>query len=85
MKYQPKFYTFLDTITTLVLKYPLLLTGNILFSSNNLSLSFLKTSNSSYMLSLSDTESGDHNVTVEVGGENSGKAGNDKELGCCSS
>ena len=85
MKYQPKFYTFLDTITTLVLKYPLLLTGNILFSSNNLSLSFLKTSNSSYMLSLSYTESGDHNVTVEVGGENSGKAGNDKELGCCSS
>ena len=37
------------------------------------------------MLSLSDTESGDHNVTVEVGGENSGKAGNDKELGYCSS
>ena len=85
MKYQPKFYTFLDTITILALKYPLLLTGNILFSSNNLSLSFLKTSNSSYMLSLSDTESGDHNVTVEVGGENSGKAGNDKELGYCSS
>ena len=85
MKYQPKFYTFLDTITILALKYPLLLTGNILFSSNNLSLSFLKTSNSSYMLSLSDTEIGDHNVTVEVGGENSGKAGNDKELGYCSS
>ena len=85
MKYQPKFYTFLDTITILALKYPLLLTGNILFSSNNLSLSFLKTSNSSYMLSLSYTESGDHNVTVEVGGENSGKAGNDKELGYCSS
>ena len=85
MKYQPKFYSFLDTITILALKYPLLLTGNILFSSNNLSLSFLKTSNSSYMLSLSDTEIGDHNVTVEVGGENSGKAGNDKELGYCSS
>ena len=85
MKYQPKFYTFLDTVTILALTYPLLLTGNILFSSNNLSLSFLKTSNSSYMLSLSDTESGDHNVTVEVGGENSGKAGNDKELGYCSS
>ena len=85
MKYQPKFYTFLDTITILALKYPLLLTGNILFSSNNLSLSFLKTSNSLYMLSLSDTEIGDHNVTVEVGGENSGKAGNDKELGYCSS
>ena len=85
MKYQPKFYTFLDTVTISALTYPLLLTGNILFSSNNLSLSFLKTSNSSYMLSLSDTESGDHNVTVEVGGENSGKAGNDKELGYCSS
>ena len=37
------------------------------------------------MLSLSDTESGDRNVKVEVGDENSGKAGNDKELGDCSS
>ena len=37
------------------------------------------------MLSLFDTESGDHNVTVEVGDENSGKAVNDKELDDCSS
>ena len=36
------------------------------------------------MLSLFDTESGDH-VTVEVGDENSGKAVNDKELDDCSS
>ena len=37
------------------------------------------------MLSLSDIESGDRNVTVEVGDENSGKASNDKELGDSSS
>ena len=37
------------------------------------------------MLSLSDTESGDRNVKVEVGDENCGEAGNDKELGDCSS
>ena len=37
------------------------------------------------MLSLSDTNRGDRNVKVEVGDENSGKAGNDKELGDCSS
>ena len=32
------------------------------------------------MLSLSDTESGDCKVTVEVGDQNSGKAGDDVEL-----
>ena len=37
------------------------------------------------MLSLSDTQSSDSNVTVAVGDENSVKAGNDKELGDCSS
>ena len=37
------------------------------------------------MLSLSDTESGDCKVTVEVGDQNSGKAGDDVELGKCSS
>ena len=37
------------------------------------------------MLSLSDTQSSDSNVTVAVGDENSVKAGNDKELGHCSS
>ena len=37
------------------------------------------------MLSLSNTESGDCNVTVEVGDESSGKAGNDVELGDYSS
>ena len=37
------------------------------------------------MLSLSDTQSSDSNVTVAVGDENSVKAGSDKELGDCSS
>ena len=37
------------------------------------------------MLSVCNTESGDRNVTVEVGDENSGKAGNDVELGDYSS
>ena len=73
------------SLITLASKNPLLLTDNVLFSSNNLSLSFLKASNSSYMLSLSNTESGDCNFTVEVGDENSGKAGNDVELGDYSS
>ena len=36
------------------------------------------------MFSLSDAESSDCNVTVEVGNENSGKAGNDMEQGDCS-